>query len=82
MNVQRFRELHAGPSLLVLANAWDGGSAAVIQHAGAAAVATTSAGVAWSCGWPDGDQLPATEMLAAAQRIARAVSGPLTVDIE
>ncbi|HXO99380.1 MAG TPA: isocitrate lyase/phosphoenolpyruvate mutase family protein [Luteibacter sp.] len=82
MNVQRFRELHAGPSLLVLANAWDGASAAVIEYAGGAAVATTSAGVAWSCGWPDGDQLPAAEMLAAARRIARAVSVPLTVDIE
>lgn len=82
MNAQRFRELHAGPSLLVLANAWDAASAAVIQHAGAAAVATTSAGVAWSCGWSDGDQLPAAEMLAAVRRIARVVTVPLTVDIE
>lgn len=82
MTVQRFRDLHAAPSLLVLANAWDGASAAVIQHAGASAVATTSAGVAWSCGWPDGDRLPASEMLAAARRIVRAVSVPLTVDIE
>lgn len=82
MSAQRFRELHAGPSLLVLANAWDGASAGVIQHAGASAVATTSAGVAWSCGWSDGDQLPASEMLAAVRRIARVVKVPLTVDIE
>ena len=82
MQAQRLRELHAGPSLLVLPNAWDAGSAAVIQQAGAPAVATTSAGVAWSCGWPDGDRLPAGEMLAAAIRIVRVLDVPLTVDIE
>jgi len=82
MNAQRFRDLHNGSALLVLPNAWDAASAAVVQHAGASAVATTSAGVAWSCGWPDGDRLPAEEMLAAIRRIVRAVDVPLTADIE
>jgi 2-methylisocitrate lyase-like PEP mutase family enzyme len=82
MNAQTLRDLHAGERLLVLANAWDGASAAIVQHAGAPAVATTSAGVAWSCGWPDGDRLPVAEMLAAVRRIARVVTVPLTVDIE
>jgi 2-methylisocitrate lyase-like PEP mutase family enzyme len=82
MNAQRFRDLHAGSTLLVLPNAWDAASAAVVQHAGASAVATTSAGVAWSCGWPDGDHLPPEEMLGAVRRIARAVDVPLTADIE
>jgi 2-methylisocitrate lyase-like PEP mutase family enzyme len=82
MNAQRFRDLHTGPALFVLPNAWDAASAAVVRHAGASAVATTSAGVAWSCGWPDGDRLPAAEMLAAVRRIARAIDVPLTVDVE
>lgn len=82
MNAQRLRDLHNGPALLVLPNAWDAASAAVVQHAGASAVATTSAGVAWSCGWPDGDRLPAEEMLAALSRIVRVIDVPLTADIE
>lgn len=82
MTAQTLRELHHGSSLLVLPNAWDAASAVVVQDAGAPAVATTSAGVAWSCGWSDGDRLPADEMLAAARRIARVLDVPLTVDIE
>ncbi|KAF1007160.1 MAG: hypothetical protein GAK28_02131 [Luteibacter sp.] len=82
MSVQRFRELHRGDRLLVLPNAWDAGSAVAIQHAGASAIATTSAGVAWACGWADGNHLPADEMLAAVKRIARVAKLPLTVDIE
>ncbi len=82
MTAQRLRELHRGTELLVLPNAWDAASAAVVQHAGAPAVATTSAGVAWSCGWPDGDQLPADEMLGAVRRIVRVIDVPLTVDAE
>jgi 2-methylisocitrate lyase-like PEP mutase family enzyme len=82
MSAQRLRDLHRGNELLVLPNAWDPASAAVIQHAGAPAIATTSAGVAWSCGWPDGDHLPAAEMTGAVRRILRVVDLPLTVDIE
>jgi 2-methylisocitrate lyase-like PEP mutase family enzyme len=82
MSAQRLRDLHRGSGLLVLPNAWDPASAVVIQHAGSPAIATTSAGVAWSCGWPDGDQLPAAEMVGAVRRILRVVDLPLTVDIE
>lgn len=82
MSAQRLRDLHRGNELLVLPNAWDPASAAVVQHAGAPAIATTSAGVAWSCGWPDGDQLPAAEMIGAVRRVLRVVELPLTVDIE
>lgn len=82
MTASRFRELHDAGTLLVLPNAWDAGSAVAIQHAGAPAVATTSAGVAWACGWPDGDKLPADEMLGAARRMARVLSVPLSMDIE
>ena len=70
-----FRELHGGPDLLRLPNAWDAGSARLIESLGAKAIATTSAGLAWSRGYPDGDALPAekhdqvnAEMLAAIRR--------------
>ncbi|MFF1410028.1 isocitrate lyase/phosphoenolpyruvate mutase family protein [Streptomyces sp. NPDC058289] len=76
----RLREL--GESLLVLPNAWDAGSAAVIESAGAAAIATTSGGVAWSIGRGDGQHATKAEMLAAAARIVAAVDVPVTVDIE
>ncbi|MGF6495744.1 2-methylisocitrate lyase-like PEP mutase family enzyme [Luteibacter sp. 621] len=82
MSASRFRDLHRTGALLVLPNAWDAGSAIAIQHAGAPAVATTSAGVAWACGWPDGDKLPASEILAATARIARVLAVPLSADIE
>ncbi|MGA7437494.1 MAG: isocitrate lyase/phosphoenolpyruvate mutase family protein [Luteibacter sp.] len=82
MTASRFRDLHRAGTLLVLPNAWDAGSAAAIQHAGAPAVATTSAGVAWACGWPDGDKLPASELLASVTRMVSVLSVPLSADIE
>ncbi|WP_395295390.1 isocitrate lyase/phosphoenolpyruvate mutase family protein [Kitasatospora hibisci] len=77
----RLRELVAD-GVLVLPNAWDAGSAAVIASAGAAAVATTSGGVSWSLGRGDGQQLGREDMAAAAHRIAAAVDLPVTVDAE
>ena len=55
--VETFRALHAPGSVLVLPNAWDGGSARVLEQVGFPAIATTSAGIAWSCGVPDGEAL-------------------------
>ncbi len=78
---QRFRALHATPALR-LPNCWDAASAAVIEAAGAPAVATTSAGVAWSLGFPDGDALDRQAAVDAIARIARAVDVPVTADIE
>jgi len=66
----------------VLANAWDAGSARLIESCGAAAIATTSAGLAWAHGYPDGDVLPAAVLATAVAEIARVVSVPLSVDIE
>ena len=77
-----FRERHLSGAPLVLPNAWDAASARIIEHAGAEAIATTSAGVAWSLGVPDGDRLDATEAVAAVARIVRAVDVPVTADIE
>jgi len=53
-----FRSLHAPGRVLLLPNAWDAGSARLIEARGAPAIATTSAGLAWSRGYPDGDRLP------------------------
>lgn len=82
VRAERFHQLHAGPEPLVLPNAWDVASARVIEQAGAKAIATTSAGMAWSLGYPDGEQMPTQELLAACQRICRAVTAPVSIDIE
>ena len=78
----RLLELHHGTSPLVLINAWDAASAAMVEHCGLPAVATSSAAVANALGYSDGQYVPWAEMLAAISRIARAVSVPVTADIE
>lgn len=77
-----FHALHAPGQLLLLANAWDAGSARLIESLGATAIATTSCGVAWSQGYPDGDALPVERVLAAIAAMTRVVRVPLTADIE
>ena len=77
-----FASLHAGPKLLVLPNAWDAGSARIIENAGASAIATSSAAVAWAHGYPDGQFLPFDTLLATVREITRVVSVPVTADIE
>ena len=67
MSNQTFRSLHQGTTPLLLPNAWDAGSARLIENLGAKAIATTSAGVSWSRGYPDGDALPAEQLVAAAR---------------
>lgn len=78
----RFRSLHRSGTPLVLANAWDVMSARLVEDAGAAAVATSSAGVAWSLGAPDGDRLDRERALDLIARVAAAVRVPVTADIE
>jgi 2-methylisocitrate lyase-like PEP mutase family enzyme len=80
--VAYFRSLHTPGAPLVLVNAWDVASARVAEEAGSPAVATTSAGVAWSLGARDGDALARDEAIAAVRRIAAAVKVPVTADIE
>ncbi len=78
----RFRELHHGPHILVLPNAWDAASAKVFERAGFEAVATTSAGIAASYGHPDGERISRDEMLGVVGRIATSLSIPVTADLE
>jgi 2-methylisocitrate lyase-like PEP mutase family enzyme len=77
-----FRSLHVPGEPLVLVNAWDAASARIVAAAGARAVATTSAGVAWSLGAPDGDALGREAAVDLVRRVAAAVPVPVTVDIE
>ncbi|MET9323766.1 isocitrate lyase/phosphoenolpyruvate mutase family protein [Streptomyces sp. NPDC003038] len=77
-----FASLHTPASPLALANAWDVASARIVEAAGAPAVATTSAGVAWSLGSPDGDVLARDRALDLVARVTAAASVPVTADIE
>lgn len=79
---KRFRALHTTGSVLRLANAWDVLSARLVEDAGAAAIATTSAGVAWSLGTPDGDRLGRERALDLVRRVAATVDVPVSADIE
>lgn len=74
--------LHHGPTPLLLPNAWDVTSARIFEDAGFPAIGTTSAGIANSRGYPDGEKIPRDEMLSAVRRIAEAVSVPVSADIE
>ena len=77
-----FASLHKRDDPLLLANAWDVASAVIIAGAGAKAIATTSAGVAWSLGLPDAADLGAEHAAAVIGRIAAAVEVPVSADIE
>jgi 2-methylisocitrate lyase-like PEP mutase family enzyme len=76
------RSLHRPGRPLVLVNAWDAVSARVIEKAGSEAIATTSAGIANACGYPDGQSISREEMLESVARICAAVSVPVTADME
>jgi 2-methylisocitrate lyase-like PEP mutase family enzyme len=80
--VEAFRQLHRNPQPLILANAWDPASARIVENLGAPAVATTSAGVAWSLGYADGNRMPAEQLVRLVRDIVRVIRIPLSVDIE
>src|SRR5215472_4697537 len=79
---EAFRALHRAPPLLLMANAWDAVTARLFEAEGYAAVATTSGGVSWAIGYPDGEAAPWDEVVSQTARIARAVKVPVTADIE
>ncbi|MFF5205323.1 isocitrate lyase/phosphoenolpyruvate mutase family protein [Streptosporangium sp. NPDC000396] len=78
----RFRSLHVAGSPLLLCNSWDVASARIVEAAGASAIATTSAGVAWSLGAPDGDRLNRRLAVDLVARVTAAVDIPVSADIE
>ena len=79
---RQFLALHDGRKTLLLPNAWDVASARIFEDAGFPAVGTSSAGVAFSLGYPDGQKISRGEMLAVVHRIAEAVHIPVTADVE
>jgi 2-methylisocitrate lyase-like PEP mutase family enzyme len=78
---EKLRALHVA-GVLMLPNAWDAGSAAMIALAGAQAIATTSGGIAWSLGHADGQRLTRAAMIERVGEIVAAVTIPVTADIE
>jgi len=78
----RFRDRHRGPAILVLPNAWDVSSARIFEEAGFDAIGTTSAGIANSLGFPDGEEAPFADVMRVVERIVGAVRVPVSADIE
>lgn len=78
--VTAFRDLHAS-GCFVMPNPWDTGSARALQALGFAALATTSAGFAWTLGRADG-QVSLAEALEHFRTIAAAVDVPVNADFE
>jgi 2-methylisocitrate lyase-like PEP mutase family enzyme len=78
----RFRALHGGPGILLLCNVWDAASARVVEEAGFPAVATTSAGIAWSLGFADGEHAPFEDVIGVVSRVVASVRVPVSADIE
>src|SRR5713226_5970359 len=76
------RAMHRGPRVLLLPNVWDVASARVFEEAGFVATATTSAGIAFALGYPDGQRISLEEMLEVVARIAAAVKVPVSADVE
>lgn len=79
---RRFLALHTNPGLFVLPNAWDAASAKIYETAGFKAVGTTSAGIAATLGYPDGQVMSLEENLQTVRRIASHVDLPVSADIE
>jgi 2-methylisocitrate lyase-like PEP mutase family enzyme len=82
LKAEQLRKLHRGPRMLVLPNAWDVISARIVEELGFPAIATTSAGIAATLGYPDGQKISRDEMLGVVARIAKAVHVPVTADVE
>ncbi len=77
-----FRALHDVPPLLVLPNVWDVVSARIYELEGFKAIGTTSAGIAATLGYPDGERVTLEQMTEVIGRIANRVEVPVSADIE
>ena len=79
---ERFRALHKGPNTMILPNAWDVISAKMFEECGCEAIGTTSAGIAMSLGYPDGQEIPFETMLRIIKNMVNAVDVPVSADLE
>ena len=82
VKAQTLKSLIDAPDILVLPNSWDVGSARIVEEAGFPVIATSSGGVAWCLGYPDGEHISRDEMLSMVKRISCSVSLPVTADME
>lgn len=82
VNAERFRDLHKGPNTFILPNAWDVISAKMFEECGCKAIGTTSAGIAMSLGYPDGQEIPFEMMLSVIKNMVNSVDVPVSADIE
>lgn len=81
--IARLRALHDGPGTFVVPNPWDAGTARILTSLGFQALATTSAGLAWSLGLPDGvGRVSRDAALANARAICEATPLPVSADLE
>ncbi len=78
---ERFRALHRARTPFVLPNAWDVPSARIFEEEGFPAVATSSAGIMVSRGYPDGERMPLSEFVEAVGRIASRLRIPVSADV-
>lgn len=74
--------MHTGQGAVLLPNVWDVASGRIIEEAGFQAIATTSAGIAFAQGFPDGQKIPAERMIIAIAHIAAVLRVPVTADVE
>ena len=79
---QKLKNLIDDPAILVLPNVWDVGSARIVEEAAFPVIATSSGGIAWSLGYPDGEHISRDEMLYVIERISSSVQIPVTADLE
>ncbi len=78
---ERFRALHRSGRAFILPNAWDVPSARMFEELGFPAVATSSAGLMVSLGYPDGQYMPRVELISAVKKISSVLSVPLSADV-
>jgi len=79
---KEFLQFHKNEHMLVIPNAWSAGSALVFEKQGFNAVATTSAGIAYSLGYPDGEGINFEDLCMVVKQITKRIAIPLSVDFE
>jgi|SRR5579872_815511 len=79
---EAFLAMHKAGPVILLPNVWDVASARIVEEAGFPALATTSAGVAFAQGYPDGQKIPVERMVSVIAAISQAVKVPVTADVE
>ena len=79
---EQFKRMHSQDNILLLPNAWDAGTAVLMEQLGFPAIGTTSAGIAFANGYPDNEAMEREVMLEAVARIIERVNIPVSVDLE